>query len=59
MRFGNVDINERLEWDKWSWKDFLQFYEHSLKGNIINSAEEIGKALGVKVPKAKEKGGDA
>jgi hypothetical protein len=59
MKFGKVDINENSEWDKWSWKDFLSFYEHSLKGNVTESPEEIGKALGVKIPRAKEKSGDA
>jgi hypothetical protein len=56
MKFGNVDINTTspsVKWKEWTWKEFLNFYEHSLKGNVTETAEEIGKALGVKVPKTK------
>lgn len=56
MKFGNVDINPN-GWDKWTWKQFLSFYETSLKGKVTESPEEIGKELGLKVPK--KKGGNA
>ena len=55
MKFGKTDINPNVNWGKWTWKQFLNFYEHSLKGHVDETPEEIGKALGVKVPKAKEK----
>jgi hypothetical protein len=51
-----VDINPIVK--EMTWKEFLDFYEHSLKGNCTETPEEIGKALGVKVPKAKEKDGN-
>jgi hypothetical protein len=56
MKFGNVDINTTdpsVKWEKWTWKEFLNFFDHSLKGNVTQTPEEIGKALGVKVPKQK------
>jgi hypothetical protein len=60
MQFGKVDINETApKWETWSWKDFLSFYDSSLKGNVTETPEEIGKALGVKVPKEKLKSGNA
>jgi hypothetical protein len=61
MKFGEVDINTTdpsVNWKDWTWKEFLNFYEHSVKGHATETPEEIAKALGVKVPKAK-KGGDA
>lgn len=60
MKFGKVDINEKApKWETWTWKDFLSFYESSLKGNVTETPEEIAHALGVKVPKVKLKGGNA
>lgn len=60
MKFGNADINVKdIDWSKVTWKEFLVAYEHGLKGNVTETPEEIGKALGVKVPKAKPKGGNA
>jgi hypothetical protein len=61
MKFGKVDINTTspsVKWKDWTWKEFQNFYDHSLKGNVTETIEEIGKALGVKVPKSK-KGSDA
>ncbi len=55
MKFGNVDINETINWSGWSWKDFLQFYDNSLKGHATETPEEIAKVLGVKVPVQKPK----
>ncbi len=55
MKFGNVDINETIDWSQWSWKDFLSFYDNSLKGQVVESPEEIAKVLGVKVPVQKPK----
>jgi len=49
MKFGSVDINPD-GWDKWSWKDFLDFYDQSLKGKVTETPEEIAHVLGVKVP---------
>ena len=59
MKFGSVDINTEVNWSEWSWKDFQDFYDSSLKGNVTESPEDIAKALGVKVPKTKQKSGDA
>jgi hypothetical protein len=50
MIFGKVDINETVQWSKWSWVQFMDFYEHSLKGKVIETPEEIAKVLGVKLP---------
>ncbi|MBE3086891.1 MAG: hypothetical protein IMZ64_11820 [Bacteroidetes bacterium] len=57
MQFGKVDINPKV--GDFTWKEFLDFYEHSLKGNVTETPEEIAQALGVKVPKVKLKGGNA
>ena len=57
MKFGNVDINETIDWSAWSWKDFLQFYD-TLKDHVTESPEEIAKVLGVKVPVQKPKGAE-
>ena len=60
MKFGSVDINPvDPKWEEWTWKEFLSFYENSLKGSVTETPEEIGKALGVKVPKEKPKSGNA
>lgn len=54
MKIGNADINPTdPQWEKWSWEDFLSFYEHSLKGHVTETPEEVAKLLGVKVPKEK------
>jgi len=53
MQFGTVDINTD-GWDKWSWKDFLDFYDQSLKGKVTETPEEIARVLGVKVPVKKK-----
>jgi len=51
MKFWKVDINViDVDWTKVSWKEFQETYNHSLKGNVTESPEEIAKALGVKVP---------
>lgn len=54
MKFGGVDINPDCNWKEWTWKEFLNFFEHSLKGNVTETPEEIGRALGVKVPGKKK-----
>lgn len=54
MKFGDTDINENIDWSKWTWKEFLSFYENSLK-NVKETPEEIAKILGVKVPVQKPK----
>lgn len=54
MKFGSVDINDSLDWSEWKWKDFLSFYESSLKGNVTETPEEIAIKLGVKVQKTKK-----
>lgn len=62
MKFGEVDINTTdpsVKWKEWTWKEFLNFYEHSLKAHVTETPEDIAKALGVKVPKIKLKGSDA
>jgi hypothetical protein len=59
MKFGDVDINPDCNWGEWDWKEFLSFYDSSLKGHVIETPEDIAKALGVKVPKAKTKGENA
>lgn len=62
MKFGNTDINttdHSVNWKEWTWKDFMKFFDNSLKGNVNETPEEIAKALGVKVPKEKLKGGNA
>lgn len=54
MKFGNVDINttdQSVNWKAWTWKEFLSFYETSLKNKVTESPEEIAMALGVRVPK--------
>ena len=55
MKFGDTDVNEKLDWSKWTWEEFLSFYKTSLK-NVKETPEEIGKILGVKVPVQKPKG---
>jgi hypothetical protein len=55
MKFGNIDINpDAPRWDKWTWKDFLSFYESTLKGKVTETPEGVAEALGVKVPKSKK-----
>ena len=54
-QFGKVSVNPDCKWDTWSWKDFLSFYENSLKGHVTESPEEIAKVLGVKIPVQKPK----
>jgi hypothetical protein len=53
MKFGNIDINHELDWPKWNWKDFISFFETSLKGKIAETPEEVASSLGVKTPKKK------
>lgn len=54
MKFGKYDINDKLDWSKWSWDQFQGFYKNNLKG-VKESPEKIAKALGVKLPEKKEK----
>lgn len=54
-QFGKVSVSNNLDWGKWSWKDFLSFYESSLKGQVTETPEEIAKVLGVKIPVQKPK----
>lgn len=58
MKFGDTDVNETLNWSEWSWKDFLSFYETSLK-NVKETPEEVAKVLGVKIPVQKPKKAEA
>jgi hypothetical protein len=53
MKTGTADINASLDWKAWSWKDFLVFYDTSLKGHTEETAEQLAEKLGVKVPKKK------
>ena len=53
-RFGDTEVNHELDWSAWSWKDFLNFYDTSLK-NVKETPEEVAKVLGVKVPVQKPK----
>ena len=53
MKFGSVDINPVVK--EFTWKEFQDFYEHSLKGNVTETAEEIADKLGIKIPKSKQK----
>jgi hypothetical protein len=53
--FGKVNIKDDNQWETWSWKDFLSFYDNSLKGQVTESPEEIAKVLGVKIPVQKPK----
>jgi hypothetical protein len=55
MIFGAVDINPiDPQWDKWSWVDFMDFYEHTCKGKMNETPEEVALKLGVKVPVPKK-----
>ena len=58
MKFGNVDVDETLDWDKWEGEEFLSFYQNSLK-EIKETPEEIAKVLGVKVHEKKPKKAEA
>ena len=58
MKIGSVDINEKLDWSKWTWPDFLLFYENSLKGHVKESPEQVAKLLGVIPPLIKLKVGN-
>jgi len=58
VKFGNVDVDETLDWAKWEWEEFLSFYQNSLK-EIKETPEEIAKVLGVKVPEKKPKKAEA
>ncbi len=58
MKFGDTDVNDTLDWSKWSWKDFLSFYESNLK-NVTDPPEEVAKVLGVKIPVQKPKKAEA
>ncbi len=49
-QFGKVSVKDDNHWDKWSWKDFSDFYDNSLKGHCTESLEEVAKALGVVIP---------
>ena len=57
MRFGKYDINDKLDWSKWSWNEFLSFHKTNLKG-VKETPEKIAKALGVTLPDKKEKKSD-
>ena len=58
MKLGSVDINDKLDWSKWSWPDFLLFYENSLKGHVKESPEQVAILLGVIPPLIKLKVGN-
>jgi len=49
-QFGMISINDGVQWSKWSWTQFLDFYDHSLKGKVTETPEEIAHVLGVKLP---------
>lgn len=53
MQFGTVDINPD-GWEKWTFKQFEEFYDQSLKGKVTETPEEIARVLGVKVPVKKK-----
>jgi hypothetical protein len=53
MQFGKVSINPIV--GEFNWKEFQDLYEHSLKGNVTETAEEIADKLGIKIPKASKK----
>lgn len=51
MKFGIVDINTTdVDFSKWTYKEFVVFYDAGLKGNVTETPEEVAKALGIKVP---------
>lgn len=59
MKIGSVDINVNdpsNDWSKWTWAEFMDLYDKSLKGHVTESPETVAKFLGVKLPdKPKEK----
>lgn len=48
MIIGSIDVNTDIKWDQWSWPDFLDFYNGSLKGKVTETPEEVAVILGVK-----------
>lgn len=59
-QFGKVSVNSDLDWSNWTWTEFLDFYDHSLKGKATETPEEIAGVLGVKLPdKPKKKAENA
>jgi len=52
--FGKVSINPNCGWDKWTWKQFMDFYNSSCK-EVKETPEEVAKVLGVKIPVQKPK----
>jgi hypothetical protein len=53
MKFGTVDINPN-GWNKWTFEQFKEFYDQSLKGKVTETPEEIAKVLGVPIPVKKK-----
>jgi len=53
MKFGNCDIAESI--GKLNWKDFQRFYNESLTTKVIESPEDVYKALGGTPPTKKDK----
>lgn len=48
------------DWSKWTWVQFMDLYNSSLKGHVTETPEEIAKSLGVKLPdKPKAKAAEA
>jgi len=58
MKIGSVDINEKLDWSAWTWSEFLNFYDGSLKGNVTETPEQVAKLLNIKPPLIKLKVGN-
>jgi len=58
-QFGKVSINDKLDWSKWTWTEFMNFYD-SIKSGVTETPEEIAGSLGVKLPdKPKKKAENA
>jgi len=55
MQFGNVSFNPDVNWSEWTWDQFMDLYNSSLKGEVTDTPEEVAKVLGVKVPVQKPK----
>ena len=47
MVIGTIDINPD-GWDRWTYAEFLKFYETNLKDYVKESPEEVANILGVK-----------
>jgi len=54
VKFGDTEVNDALDWSKWTYKELVNFCETSIK-NAKETPEEIAKVLGVKVPVQKPK----